>query len=118
VWSVHVAITDKFYEIQGTNAILAPLLAGCLVSVAIISLIAILYTSFRAQQFKDFKEAQHDRLQAAQKAHEVLVSFIVHEQRNPLHLCSGSLGMLREAVGATKKATENAIRIISEAANQ
>ena len=47
VWSVHVAATDQFFENQGTSAIIAPLLAGCLVSIAITALVGVGFASSR-----------------------------------------------------------------------
>ena len=115
LWSIHAAITDEFFQIQGTNAFVAPLLSGCLVTIVIAALLGAMYTVFRSQQLRDLRDSEQARLQAAQKAHEVLVSFIVHEQRNPLHLCSGSLGMLREAISASKRATTDATRLVKAA---
>ena len=43
------------------------------------------------------------------------MSFVVHEQRNPLHLCSGSLGMLREASASAGEATEQALAVLEGA---
>jgi len=76
---------------------------------------------------RDYRERseQKARFEAAQKAHQILVSFVVHEQRNPLHLCSGSLGMLREASSGAVASTAQAMQLLralrarnSEASNR
>ena len=48
VWSIDVAVTDEFFENQGTNAILAPLLAGGLVSIAITALVGVAFWQQRS----------------------------------------------------------------------
>ena len=99
---------------------MAPLLAGILVSVAITTLVAGAFFQSRAQQLRDHRERseQKARFEAAKKAHQILVSFVVHEQRNPLHLCSGSLGMLKEASAGAGEAAEQALAVLDGALRQ
>jgi len=99
-WVIHLAATHGFFDSHQQTAILSIVLVGVIVIVALVAATISILTMTRQQELAAFnaKWEQSARFESAHHAHRILISFVVHEQRNPLHLASGSIEMLKDAL--------------------
>jgi len=99
-WVFHVASTPSFVKSHSRNSLFFAVLSGSLITAIVAVLVVIAVGIVRAEVVRSHMERHSLRIrhEAANLAHQTLISFIVHEQRNPLHLAAGSISLMQESV--------------------